>query len=99
VPGPLNRDVSWHEWPKRSGERFEGRDVAPLRFEVFGRRVLIERCADGWEVFDLGSEGKRRRAEGIFIPSDISEEELERYLADLCHEGATPRYPSVIRLP
>ena len=72
--------------------------MAPLKFEVFGRRVLIERGADGWEVFDLGGEGKRRRAEDIFIPGSILEEELERYLADLCHEGATPQYPSVVRL-
>jgi len=71
----------------------------PLKFDVFGRRVLLERRAEGWEVFYLGSEGKRRRAEDIFIPSEILEEELERYLADLCHEGATPRNPSVTRVP
>ena len=72
--------------------------MATLRFEVFGRSVLVERSADGWEAFYLGSEGKRRRAEDLFIPSTIPEEGVERYLADLCHEGATPQYPSVVRL-
>ena len=51
--------------------------MATLKFEVFGRSVLVERCADGWEAFYLGSEGKRRRAEDLFIPSTIPEEEVE----------------------
>jgi len=72
--------------------------VTPLKLDVFGRMVLIERCADGWEVFYLGSEGKRRLAEDIFIPSTILEGELERYVADLCHEWATSRNPSVVRI-
>jgi hypothetical protein len=73
--------------------------MATLRFKVFGRSVLVERCADGWETFYLGSEGKRRRAEDLFIPSTIPEEEVERYLADLCHEGATPGNTGVERVP
>ena len=72
--------------------------MTPLKFDVFGRKVLIERCAEGWEVFYLGNEGKRRLAEDIFIPSIILEGELERYLSDLCHEWATLRNPSVVRI-
>lgn len=72
--------------------------MATLKFVVFGRSVVVERCADGWEAFYLGSEGKRRRAEDLFIPSTIPEEEVERYLADLCHEGATPENPGVVRV-
>jgi hypothetical protein len=73
--------------------------MAALKLDVFGRRVLVERRADAWEAFYLGSDGKRRRAEDIFIPGTIPEEELARYLADLCHEWATPRNPGVVRLP
>jgi hypothetical protein len=69
-----------------------------MKLEVFGRAVLIERCAAGWQAFYLGSDGKRRRAEDIIIPDTLAEEELERYLADLCHEWATPRHPRVVRV-
>ena len=72
--------------------------MAPIALDVFGRKVLIERCADGWEVFYLGSEGKRRRAEDIFIPSTIHEGEIERWVADLCREWAIPRNSSVVRI-
>jgi hypothetical protein len=72
--------------------------MAPLKLEVFGRSVLVERRVDGWEAFYLGNDGKRRRAEELIIPSTILEEELETYLADLCHEWATPRNPRVVRL-
>ena len=72
--------------------------MATLKLEVFGRSVLVERRADGWEAFYLGSDGKRRRAEDLFIPSTFLEEELEGYLADLCHEWATPRNPGVVRV-
>ncbi|HKE43012.1 MAG TPA: hypothetical protein VKB41_00595 [Steroidobacteraceae bacterium] len=69
-----------------------------LKFDVFGRKVLVERSGDRWEVFYVGSEGKRRRAEDIFIPDMVLEDELERYLADLCHEWATPGNPNVVRV-
>jgi hypothetical protein len=72
--------------------------MAPLKLDVFGRSVLVERCAEGWKAFYLGSDGKRRRAEDLIIPSTILEEELETYLADLCHEWATARNPSVVRV-
>jgi hypothetical protein len=72
--------------------------MAPLKLEIFGRTVLVERRVDGWEAFYLGSDGKRRRAEDLIIPSTILEEELEAYLADLCHEWATPRNPRVVRV-
>ncbi len=72
--------------------------VTPLKLDVFGRMLLIERYADGWAVFYLGSEGKRRPAEDIFIPSTVPEGELERFVADLCHEWATSRNPSVVRI-
>ena len=69
-----------------------------MKLDVFGRRVLIERRADAWAVFYPGDDGKRRTAEDIVIPSRLAEEELERYVADLCHEAATPRHPRVVRI-
>ena len=33
--------------------------------------------------------GKKRIAEDIVIPSEITEENVYKYLSDLCHEWAT----------
>ncbi|MFC6633634.1 DUF7661 family protein [Microbulbifer taiwanensis] len=67
------------------------------KYNIFGREVLIERSQNRWATFYQGSEGKRRNA-GIFVPPEITEIELTQYLADLCHEWATERHPSVVRL-
>jgi hypothetical protein len=69
-----------------------------LKFDVVGRLVLVAESGDGWAVFYLGAEGKRRPAKDIVIPADISESEIEQYLGDLCHERATERHPKVKRL-
>ena len=70
----------------------------PLKFDVFGRTVLVERGADGWQAFYPGVEGKRRHATDIVIPPQIEAHDIERYLADLCHEWATSRHQTVRRL-
>jgi len=66
-----------------------------LKFDVFGRDVLIVEKDGAWEAFYLGSEGKRRIAKDISVPSSITESELIQYLDDLCHEWATDRNNSV----
>lgn len=71
---------------------------ARLTFDVFGRRVIVETAERGWKAFYAGSDGKRRPARDIVIPEDIAEAEIERYLADLCHEWASERSPCVRRL-
>lgn len=72
--------------------------VVRIRLDVFGRRVLAERTGTGWKAYYVGQEGKRRAASDITIPSEIAESDLERYLADLCHEWATERHPAVTRI-
>lgn len=69
-----------------------------LKFNVFGRDVLIENNGNGWQVFYLGTEGKRRPARDIVIPPNIEESKLTQYLDDLCHEWATDRNNSVKRV-
>jgi hypothetical protein len=66
--------------------------------DVFGKRMIVERTTNGWAGFSPYEEGKRRHIPGIRIPPDIAERELARYLADLCHEDASPAYPDVRRL-
>lgn len=69
-----------------------------LKFDVFGRHVLVMRVDGGWKAFYPGAEGKRRLATDIVIPSDVADEDLGRYLADLCHESATSLHPDVRQL-
>lgn len=69
-----------------------------MKLDVFGRRMLVEESQAGWSLFYLGVEGKRRPAHDLVIPDDLPEAEIETYLADLCHEWATPRHPDVKRL-
>ena len=66
----------------------------PLRFEVFGRRIDVERTAEGWAAYVPGTDGKRRSAQ-IAIPSELKADEIGQYLGDLFHEAATPNYPTV----
>jgi len=69
-----------------------------VRFDVYGREVLAVHESEGWTLYDVG-EGKRRPAQDLQVPPDIQDEsELRSYLADLCHERATPAHPDVRRL-
>lgn len=68
-----------------------------LRFDVFGKRVGVERTPGGWITYWLGNEGKRRPAEFV-IPDFVAEDELAQYLRDLFHESASPQHPDVVPL-
>lgn len=69
-----------------------------LRFDVFGRQLLVSRTALGWTCWYLGPEGKKRPAPDLVIPANITDMEMILYLGDLCHEWATERHPDVKRL-
>lgn len=69
-----------------------------LKFDVFGRLVLVAESGDGWTAFYLGAEGKKRPATDIVVPADIPESEIGHYLGDPCHEWATAQHPNVKRL-
>ena len=66
-----------------------------LKFDVFGREVLIVERESGWKAFYPGAEGKRRPANDIVIPADLPESMLAEYLDDLCHEWASERNNTV----
>ncbi len=61
-----------------------------MKFSVYGRKLEILRSGEKWKVFLLGSEGRKRVADDIVIPSHLKEDEVKRYLEDLLHEWATP---------
>ncbi|VFQ44601.1 hypothetical protein MSL71_22500 [Desulfoluna butyratoxydans] len=69
-----------------------------ITFNVFGRTVLALRKENTWALFYLGTDGKRRPATDLVVPSDIKSPELEQYLSDLCHEWATEKHPDVFRV-
>jgi hypothetical protein len=69
-----------------------------IKFDVFGRDVLIVGSDSGWKAFYPGSEGKRRPARDIVIPPGVKESKLAEYLDDLCHEWANDRNSSVNRV-
>jgi hypothetical protein len=70
----------------------------PILFDVFGKRIHALRAHDGWELFEIGNEGKKRRFAGVTVPSHLLEEQLIPFLDELFHEYATPKRPRVRRI-
>lgn len=66
-----------------------------MKLDVFGRTIEVVKRNDRWMVFYTGNEGKKRAATDIIIPSTVAESDVVAYVADLCHEWATPAHPSV----
>ena len=59
--------------------------------DVFGMRLVAERHGGSWRLFYRGADGKRRLATDLVVPEFVvTDDDLTRYLADLCHERATP---------
>ena len=69
-----------------------------IKLDVFGKTVLAMRTSDGWSVFYLSDDGKRRPAHDIVVPDFVNESEIENFLADLCHEWATEKNKNVRRM-
>jgi hypothetical protein len=65
-----------------------------LRFEVFGRRIDVEREDGQWVAYVPGADGKRRFA-NIPISANLDANEIAQYFDDLFHESASVKYPRV----
>lgn len=69
-----------------------------MTLDVYGRKLEVYRHQGRWRVLLSGSDGKKRIAEDVMVPSHIRKEELVEYLADLCHEWSRPGRDQVVRL-
>ena len=69
-----------------------------IKIDVFGRQVLAVRSEEGWQLFYLSGDGKRRPADDIMVPAFVTESEIVSFMADLCHEWATEKHPEVHRI-
>ena len=75
-----------------------GRTLIPtVKLDVFGTRMLVERCNGTWRTYLLGVDGKRSLV-NVSIPESLTQDELVQYFDDLFHEAAIPRRPAVVRL-
>jgi acetoin utilization deacetylase AcuC-like enzyme len=71
--------------------------TAPVKLDVFGKRMLVERERGSWRAYLIGTDGKRSPV-NIAIPDSVGEDELAQYFDDIFHEAATPERPAVVRL-
>ena len=69
-----------------------------MKYKIFGRKIEILKIDEKWKVFILSSDGKKRPANDIFIPSSVKESEIEIYLEDLLHEWASPENDKIIKI-
>ena len=69
-----------------------------MKLDVYGRIIEVVKSEGRWKVYILGSEGKKRLADEVTIPSHIAESDLIRYIADLYHEWAGPGHNKVTEL-
>jgi len=69
-----------------------------IKFNVFGKRLSVQRKDGEWLLFRESNTGVRARVHEVVIPADLDESELATYLADIFHETARENHSSVVRL-
>ena len=69
-----------------------------IKFDVFGRKMSVQRKDGEWLLFRESNTGVRARVYEVAIPAELEETELAIWLADIYHEGVSERHPLVVRL-
>jgi len=69
-----------------------------IKFDVFGKRMSVQRKDGEWLLFRESNTGVRARIYEVVIPPDLEENELATYLADIFHESASEKNSSVVKL-
>ena len=69
-----------------------------IKFDVFGKKMSVQRNNDEWHLFLDSGMGTRARVHDVVIPSELTEDELTVYLDDIYHEYANEKNTEVIRI-
>jgi hypothetical protein len=69
-----------------------------IKFDVFGKQMSVIKKEHEWQLFNESDTGIRSRVYDVIIPSDINENELEKYLDDIYHEYSSEKHSKVKRL-
>jgi hypothetical protein len=69
-----------------------------IKFDVFGKRMSVQRKDGEWLLFQESNTGVRARVFEVVFPSDLEESGLATYLADIYHETASENHPYVVKL-
>ncbi len=69
-----------------------------LKFNVFGKKMSVQRKNQQWLLFTDSNSGMRVRVYDIVIPPDLLEAGLAQYLDDIYHEFSTEHHPQVVQL-
>lgn len=72
-----------------------GVSLMNIKFNVFGKRMSIQRKDEEWLLFLDSATGIRSRVYDVVIPSELKVDELAVYLDDIYHEHANINHPSV----
>lgn len=68
------------------------------KFNVFGKKMAIQRKEGQWLLFNEPDFGIRSRVYDVVIPAELSEQKLVQYLDDIYHEYSSEQYPKVTKL-
>ncbi|MFM2586766.1 hypothetical protein [Vibrio sp. TBV020] len=69
-----------------------------MLFDVFGMKMSVERYEGEWRLYRESESSIKARVYDIYIPSDLDESMVGRFLADMYHEYATSKHPEVKRI-
>jgi len=69
-----------------------------IKFNVFGKRMSVQRKDGEWLLFRDSNTGVRARVHEVVIPAELEDAELATWLADMYHESANEKHASVVRL-
>lgn len=65
---------------------------------MFLEKMSVIQKGQEWQLFNESDTGIRSRVYDVIIPSDLTENELEKYLDDIYHEYSSERHSKVKRL-
>ena len=66
-----------------------------ILFNVFGQKMSVQRKNNEWLLFVESDTSLRARVYDVVIPSELPQEHLSTFLADMYHENSTKKHDRV----